>query len=134
MISTMRTKVETIQQIDNVTDGVNLRAEAKRFTHRRCKVLTYCQFIKGGRVSPSKCRYGCAASAKSRPGKISPRKPNSRAKSVFMTGHVFMNFRLQKSQSFSTWPTFSTLFYQILHIFRQKLSKALAYVQTKFTS
>ena len=52
MISTMRTKVETIQQIDNVTDGVNLRAEAKRFTHRRCKVLTYCQFIKGGGCLP----------------------------------------------------------------------------------
>ena len=30
----------TIQQNNNVIDGVNLRAEAKRFTYRRCKVLT----------------------------------------------------------------------------------------------
>ena len=29
---------------------------------------------------PNKGRYGCAASAKARPGKISPNKPNARAK------------------------------------------------------
>ena len=42
---TMRTKVGTIQQNNNIIDGVNLRAETKRFTHRRCKELTPCQFL-----------------------------------------------------------------------------------------
>ena len=56
---------------------VNLEAEAKRFTNRRCKVLRQCQFLKRGGGGgegmgegmghlPNK---GCAASAKSRPGK-----------------------------------------------------------------
>ena len=44
------------QQNNNVIYVVNLRAEAKRFTHRRCKVLT-----RGGRVGH--------LSLKSRPGK-----------------------------------------------------------------
>ena len=41
-------KVGTVQQNNNMIDGVNLRAEAKQFTHRRCKVLTQCQFSKRG--------------------------------------------------------------------------------------
>ena len=35
-----------IQQNNNVIYVVNLGAEAKRFTHRRCKILTQCQFLK----------------------------------------------------------------------------------------
>ena len=46
----MRTKVGTIEQNSNVIDGVNLRAEAKRFTHRRCKVLTSCQFLDDAKI------------------------------------------------------------------------------------
>ena len=38
----------TIQQNNNVIYVVNLGAEAKRFTHRRYKVLTQSQFLKGG--------------------------------------------------------------------------------------
>ena len=37
---TKKEKVGTIQQNNNVRDGVNLRAEVKLFTHRQCKVLT----------------------------------------------------------------------------------------------
>ena len=37
-----------IQQNNNVIYVVNLGAEAKRFTHRRCKVFTQCQFLKRG--------------------------------------------------------------------------------------
>ena len=36
----------TIQQNNNVIDEGKLRAEVKRFTHRRCKILTQCQFLK----------------------------------------------------------------------------------------
>ena len=36
-ISTIRSKVGMIQQNYNMTDQVNYRADAKRFTHRRCK-------------------------------------------------------------------------------------------------
>ena len=49
----MRSKLKwgpTIQQNDNVIYVVNLGAEAKRFIHRRCKVLTQCQFLKRGGV------------------------------------------------------------------------------------
>ena len=34
IVLTMRTKEGTIPQNNNMIDGVNLRAEAKRFTHR----------------------------------------------------------------------------------------------------
>ena len=44
----MRAKVGTIQQNNKVIDRVNLRAEAKRSTHRRCKVLIQCHFLKRG--------------------------------------------------------------------------------------
>ena len=44
------------QQNNNVIYVVNLGAEAKRFTHRRCKVLT-----RGGQMGP--------LSSKSRPDK-----------------------------------------------------------------
>ena len=37
-----------IQLNNNVIYVVNLGTEAKRFTHRRCKVLTQCQFLNGG--------------------------------------------------------------------------------------
>ena len=47
------------QQNNNVTYVVNLGAEAKRFTHRRCKVLT--RGGGGGGMGP--------LSSKSRPGK-----------------------------------------------------------------
>ena len=33
----------------NVADRVNYRADAKRFTHRRCKKLTSCQFLDGAK-------------------------------------------------------------------------------------
>ena len=36
-----------IQQNYKVTDRVNYRADAKLFTHRRCKKLTSCQFLDG---------------------------------------------------------------------------------------
>ena len=42
-ILTIRSKVGMMQQNYNVTDRVNYRADAKRFTHRRCKKLTSCQ-------------------------------------------------------------------------------------------
>ena len=45
----MRSKLKwgpTIQQNNNVIYVVNLGAEAKRFTHRRYKVLTQSQFLK----------------------------------------------------------------------------------------
>ena len=38
-----------IKQNYNVTDRVNYRADAKRFTHRRCKKLTLCQFLDGAK-------------------------------------------------------------------------------------
>ena len=38
-----------IQQNYNVTDRVNYRANAKRFTYRRCKQLTSCQFLDGAK-------------------------------------------------------------------------------------
>ena len=47
----MRSKLKwgpTIQQNHNMIYVVNLGAEAKRFTHRRCKVLIQCQFLKRG--------------------------------------------------------------------------------------
>ena len=57
----------------------------------------------GGRL-PSKGRYRCAVSAKPRPGKISHKKPNARAKKVLkilMTGQVFMTFKVPKLNIFS---------------------------------
>ena len=77
-------------------DGINLRAKAKRCTHRRCEVLTQCQFPKrgvgGGGISLIKGGTdGCTASAKSRPGKIAQ-----------FLDKVLMNFKLQESQNFST--------------------------------
>ena len=39
----------TIQQNNNVIDGVNLRAEAKRFTHRRCSIDTVMSIPREGR-------------------------------------------------------------------------------------
>ena len=66
----MRSKLKWGQQNNNVIYVVNLGAEAKRFTHRRCKVLTQWQFLKrgdgGGGHLPN---IGCEASAKLRPGK-----------------------------------------------------------------
>ena len=67
----MRSKLKwgpTIQQNNKVIYVVNLGAEVKRLTHRRYKVLTQSQFLRGGDRGhlPNK---GCAASAKSRPGK-----------------------------------------------------------------
>ena len=50
------------QQNNNVIYVVNLGAEAKRFTHRRCKVLT-----RGG--GASKFEIEGHLSSKSRPGK-----------------------------------------------------------------
>ena len=44
-VLTIRTKVGTIHQNNNVIDGVNLGAEAKRITHGQCKVLTSCQLL-----------------------------------------------------------------------------------------
>ena len=44
-VLTMRTDVGTIQQNNNVIDGVNLRTEAKRITHGQRKVLTSCQLL-----------------------------------------------------------------------------------------
>ena len=38
-----------IQQNYNMTDRVNYGADAKRFTHRRCKKLTSCQFLDGAK-------------------------------------------------------------------------------------
>ena len=45
MALTMRTKARTIQQNNNVIDGVNLGTDAKRITHGQCKVLTLCQLL-----------------------------------------------------------------------------------------
>ena len=42
---TIRTKVTMIQQNYKTITGVNYRADTKRFTHRRCKNLTSCQFL-----------------------------------------------------------------------------------------
>ena len=44
----MRSKLKWGQQNNNVICVVNLGAEGKRFTHKRCKVLTQCQFLKRG--------------------------------------------------------------------------------------
>ena len=58
--------------------------------------------FKGGGL-PNKGRYGCAASAKPRPGTISPKKPNASAKvpKNLMTGQVFMTFRVPNLKIFS---------------------------------
>ena len=67
----MRSKLKwgpTIQQIDSVIYVVNLGAEAKRFTHRRCKVLTL-SIPQEGEWGGNLPKKGCATSAKSRPGK-----------------------------------------------------------------
>ena len=42
---TIRTKVVMIQQKYETITEVNYRADTKRFTHRRCKKLTSCQFL-----------------------------------------------------------------------------------------
>ena len=42
---TIRTKVMMIKQKYEAITGVNYRADTKRFTHRRCKKLTSCQFL-----------------------------------------------------------------------------------------
>ena len=44
-ISTIRTKEGMIQQSYKVIDAVNYSTDAKRFTDRRCKKLTLCQFL-----------------------------------------------------------------------------------------
>ena len=50
----------------------------------------------GGRRLPNKGRYGCAASAKPRPGKISQKNlmPGQKVPQNRMTGQVFMTFKL----------------------------------------
>ena len=42
-----------------------------------------------------------------------------------MIEQVFMNFRVQNSEFFSTYAAFCSLFYQILHTFLSKLVKNL---------
>ena len=85
-----------IQQNNNVIDGVNLRAETKRFTYRQWKVLTECQFLKRGVGSISLIKVGKDV-----------RQVQNLSKETFLKktefpDKVFMNFGLQKSQNFST--------------------------------
>ena len=48
-ILSIKSKVGMMQQNYNVTDLVSYGADAKRFTHRRCKKLTSCQFLDGAK-------------------------------------------------------------------------------------
>ena len=70
---------------------------AKRFTHRRCKVLTQCELVKkgvGGGISLTKVGKDVLQVQNLGQTKFLKKTPN-------FTGKVSMNFRLQKSQSFS---------------------------------
>ena len=78
----------------------------------------YYKTRRGGGRLPNKGRYGYAANAKPRPGKISPLNLMPGQKSA-ITGQVFMSFRVPKLEIVSK----RSLFYQILHIFCQKLPK-----------
>ena len=70
-------------------DAVNLGAEAKRFTHRRCKVLTQCQFLKG---------WGVGGISLIKVGKDVQQVQNlgqaKLLKETLFPHTVFMNFRL----------------------------------------
>ena len=70
----------------------------------------------GGRL-PNKGRYGCVASAKPRPDKIFPKKPNAQAKMPqnLITGQVFMNFRVPELEIFSKEVTFVILLSNITY-------------------
>ena len=90
----------------------------------------FCTFLislyRGGRL-PNRDRYRCVASAKPRPGKISPKNlmPGQKVPKNLMTGQVLMNFRSAETGIFHQVKVGLTLFdfYQILHIFCQKLPK-----------
>ena len=77
---------------------------------------------RGGGWLPNKGWYGCAASAKPRPGKISQKNlmPRQKVPKNLMSGQVFMNLRLPKLEFF----TFFTLLSNITH-FLSKIVKNL---------
>ena len=62
-----------------------------------------CQKPRGGGRLPIKGRYGCAVSAKPRPGKISPKNlmPKQKLPKNLMTAQVFMSFRVSTLEIFS---------------------------------